>query len=103
MHKALRAHIFFHQFHASLILFIFLLLDSILNVPVNTVLAMAGWVFLGLTSTMQGLICLAQGHNTVTLVKLELATTWTGVKRLSTEIPFLYWIKICKLILMRVM
>ena len=41
--------------------------DFILYVPVNNSSVMSGRVFLGGTSTKQRLLCLAQGHNTVTL------------------------------------
>ena len=37
---------------------------------------MLGQVFLGWTSTKQGLVCLAQGHNKVPPVMLEPATLW---------------------------
>ena len=40
---------------------------------------MSGRVVLGWTSTKQGLMCLAQGHNTVTPVMLELTTAWIGL------------------------
>ena len=39
---------------------------------------MSGRVVMGWT-TKQGLVCLAQGHNTVTPVMLELATAWIGL------------------------
>ena len=39
----------------------------------------------GRTSTKQGLICLAQGHNTVTPVRLEPTTHWSPVKHSTTE------------------
>ena len=39
--------------------------DFILYVPVNTFIAMSGQIFLGRTSTKQGLMCLASRHNTV--------------------------------------
>ena len=48
--------------------------DLILYVPVNNFSVMLGRVFLGSTSTKQGLMCLAQGHNTVPPVRLEPAT-----------------------------
>ena len=50
---------------------IFFLFDLILYVPVNNLSNMSGPVFFGLTSTKQGLMCLAQGHNAVMLVRLE--------------------------------
>ena len=47
---------------------------------------MSGRVVLGLTSTKQGLMCLAKGHNTVTPVMLELATAdWSRVKHSNIE------------------
>ena len=53
------------------ILHVPLLIDLILYVQENIFSFMAGRVVLG---TKQGLMCLAQGHNTVTPVMLELAT-----------------------------
>ena len=47
---------------SSLMRFLF---DLILYVPVNNLSVMSGWAFLGWTSTKQGLMCLAQGHNAV--------------------------------------
>ena len=47
------------------------LFDLILYDPVNNFSVMLGWVFLGWTSTKQGLMCLAQGHNTLTPVRLN--------------------------------
>ena len=51
------------------------LFDLILYIPVNnfSVICMSGQVFLSWTSTKQGLMCLAQGHNTVTLARLEIS------------------------------
>ena len=46
----------------------------ILYVSANKFSVMSGWVFLVWTSTKQGLMCLAQGHNAVTQVRLEPAT-----------------------------
>ena len=43
--------------------------DLILYVPVNNLSATLGRVFLGWTIPKLGLMCLAQGHNTVTPVK----------------------------------
>ena len=42
-------------------------------------------VFLGVTSANQGLMCLAQGDNTVTPVRLEPATPLSRVKHSTTE------------------
>ena len=50
---------------------LFCLVGSILYVPVNSLSAMSERVFLGSTSTKQGFMCLAQGHNAVTSVRLE--------------------------------
>ena len=61
------------------------LFDLILYIPVNNLSVMSGRVFLGLTSTKLGLMCLAQGHNTVTLVKLKPATPRSRVKYSTTE------------------
>ena len=46
---------------------------------------MSGQVFLGWTSTKQRLMCLAQGHNAVTLVRLEPSTPQSRVKNSTTE------------------
>ena len=61
------------------ILHVPLLIDLILYVQENIFSVMSGRVVLGLTSTKQGLMCLAKGHNTVTPVMLELATAWIGL------------------------
>ena len=61
------------------------LFDLILNVPVNNFSVMSGWVFLGWTSTKQGLMCLAQGHKAVPSVRLEPATPRSWVKHSTTE------------------
>ena len=47
---------------------LFVLFDSLR--PIRN-LSVYGQVFLGLTSTKLGLMCLAQKHNTVTPVRLE--------------------------------
>ena len=39
--------------------------------PISNLSVIKGWVFLGWTSTKLGLICLAQGHNTLTPVRLK--------------------------------
>ena len=52
----------------------FLLFDLILYVQVNNLSVMSGWVFLGRTSTKKGFLCLDQGHNAVTQVRLDPAT-----------------------------
>ena len=46
---------------------------------------MLGRVFLCGTSTKLGLMCLAQGHNAVMLVRLEPAAVWSQVKHSTTE------------------
>ena len=46
---------------------------------------MLGQVFLVLTYTKQGLMRLAQGHDTVTPVRLEPATPQSQVKHSTTE------------------
>ena len=46
---------------------------------------MWGQVFLGCTSTKLGLMCLAQGHNAVTPVRLEPRAPWSRVKPSTTE------------------
>ena len=56
------------------------LFDLILYVSVNNFSVMSRWVFLGFTSTKQGLMCLAQGHSTMTLMRLEPATPQSGDK-----------------------
>ena len=55
-------------------LFVFYLFDLILYVPVNNFIVISGRVFLCCTSTKQGLLCLAQGHKAVMLVRLKSAT-----------------------------
>ena len=48
--------------YRQLIILIKVLLDLILYVSVTTFSVIFGRVFLGLTNTKQGLMCLAQGH-----------------------------------------
>ena len=50
------------------------LFDFNLYVQVNNLSATSGRVFLSCTSTKLGLMCRAQGHNTVTPVRLESST-----------------------------
>ena len=52
---------------------------------VNSFSVMSGWVFLCGTSTKQGSVCLAQGHNAVTPVRLEPAAPLFRVKHSTTE------------------
>ena len=40
---------------------------------------------MGRTCTKLGLMCLAQGHNAVTPLRLELVSPWSGVKHSTTE------------------
>ena len=47
------------------------LFDLILYVQVNSFSVISGWVFLGYIGIKQGLMCLAQGHNAMLLVRLE--------------------------------
>ena len=54
-------------------------------VSVSNFSGMLGWVFLGWTSTKQGSMCLAQGHNATTPVRLKLSTDWSRVKHSTTE------------------
>ena len=61
------------------------LFDLILYVPVNNLSVMSGQVFLCSTSTKQGLLCYAQGHNAVTPVRLKPTTTRSRVKNSTTE------------------
>ena len=58
--------------------------DLILYDSVNNFSVMLGQVFLGVTSTKQGSLCIAHGHNTVAPVRLEPATLLSPVKH-STE------------------
>ena len=62
-----------------------ILLDLILYIPVNNFSVILGRLFLGLTSTKQGFKFLAQGHNEVTSVRLDLATLGYQVKHSTTE------------------
>ena len=64
---------------------LFVLFGLIIYCPVNNFLVMSGRIFMGLPSTKQGLLCLAQGHNTVTPVRLEPPTPWSRVKLSTTE------------------
>ena len=66
-------------------LFDLFLLDLILYIPVNTLSVTLGRVFLGRTSTKLELMCLAQGHNTVTHVRLEPAALRSRVKHSTIE------------------
>ena len=49
----------------------FIWLDLILYTPVNNFSVISGRVYLGRTSTKQGLMCLGQGHITVMTMRHE--------------------------------
>ena len=49
---------------------------------------MSEQIFLGYTSTKQGLMCLAQGHNAVTPVKLEPATPRSPVDHCTPSVKY---------------
>ena len=59
--------------------------DLILYAPVNNFSAISGRVFLGRTSTKQGLMCLTQGHNAVTPVRLETQSLCLELSTLATN------------------
>ena len=61
------------------------LFDLILYVPVNNLSVTSERVFPGWTSTKLGLMCLAQGNNTVTPVRLEPAALRSRVKHSTAE------------------
>ena len=56
--------------------------DSLL--PINNLSVIKGTAFLGWTCTKLGLTCLAQGHNTVTPVRLEPEAPQSWVKHSTT-------------------
>ena len=63
---------------------VFVWFDSLL--PIQQFFSvMSGRVFLSWTSTKQGLMCLAQGHSTMTPLRLEPATPLYRVKHSTTE------------------
>ena len=64
---------------------IYMSLFDLIHVPVNNTSVTLGRVFLGRTSTKLGLMCLAQGHNVVTPVRLEPAALRSRVKHSTTE------------------
>ena len=66
-------------------MYCFALFDLILYVPANNFSVMSGCVFLDLTSSKQGLMCLAQGHNAVMPVRLQPATSLFPDKHSITE------------------
>ena len=61
----------------------------LLNVPVNNFSVMSGRShrFLDFNQYSRELMCLAQGHNTVTLVEIEPRTSRFGVRRSTTRPP----------------
>ena len=61
----------------------FVWFDSLL--PINNLSIMYGLVLLGWTSPKLGLMCLAQGHNAVTPVRLESTAPRSRVKHSTTE------------------
>ena len=63
--------IYTHLMYTSILTLFVYLFVLIFNVTVNTYSVMSRWVFLGLTSTKQRIKCLAQGHNSVLLVRLD--------------------------------
>ena len=63
--------------------FLFVWSDSLR--PINNLSDIKGRVYLGWTSAKLGLMCLAQGYNTVTAVRLEPAAPWSRVKHSTTE------------------
>ena len=67
------------------LVYIYFFFFFFLYVPVNNFSVMSRLVFLGLTSTEQGLICLAQGHNAWMPVRLKLAIPRPWVKYCTTE------------------
>ena len=66
---------------------VFVLFDLILYIPVTNFSVMSGRVFLGWTSTKQGFMCLAHGHNAVTPVRLKPAATRSSSLPLSHCAP----------------
>ena len=53
---------------------------------INNLSIMKGRVLLGKTITKLGLMCLAQGHKAVALVRLEPTDTWSRVKHSTTTV-----------------
>ena len=66
---------------------VFVLLDFIFLRQVNNLSVTSGRVFLGGTRTKLGLMCLAQGHNAVTPMRLGAAAFRSRVKHSTTEPP----------------
>ena len=63
--------------------FLIILFDSLR--PINNLSVKQGRVFLGWTSNKLGLMCLAQGHNTVMPVSAKPAAPRSRVKHSTTE------------------
>ena len=74
----------------EILVIIVCLFDLILYVPVNNFSVMLGRVFQGWTSTKQGLMCLAQGHNAVAPARLEPLALWSQVNRSTTWLPEIF-------------
>ena len=69
--------------------YLFVWFDSLR--PINTLSVMYGRVFLGWTSTQLGIMCLAQGHNAETPVRLEPVPLRSRVKHSATKpLPSLF-------------
>ena len=68
----------------GMLLLLFVCFDSLC--PINNLSVIKGQVFLGGTSTKLELMCLAQGHNAVTPVRLEPAALRSRVKHSTTEL-----------------
>ena len=58
--------------------------------PINNLSVIQGRVLLGWTTTKLGLMCLAQGHSTVTPVRLEPAAPRSRMKHSTTELYMFY-------------
>ena len=72
-----------NEAHTVLFVCLFVWFDSLRLI--NNLSVIKGWVFLGWTSTKLGLMCLAQGHNAVTSVRLEPVAPRSRVKHSTTK------------------
>ena len=87
-----------HKLHGDILLqfngnsMFFIWLESLH--PINNLSVIQGRVFLGWTSSKLGLMCLAHGHNAVTLVRLQPAAPRSPVKHSTTE-PLLSLAIVC--------
>ena len=83
-HKCIRTYVRTYKIHTYLL---FVWFDSkVKYVPVNSFSVMSDRrISLGWTSTKQGLMGLAQGHNAVTPMRLEPAALGSRVKHSTTE------------------